>query len=637
MRNTNRKILLLICLGWIFILASCTSNKPLQVDTRMAFDSTFSGQRIVSATMSSSEFKSLFDSDIDHLNQLLDESCPSSIDCVAQVNDDKSVSITMTVPFASYTDYYDKICKIFSGSSSYNIDNMPSVYFEYSDSILKKGMIIEETFTSTELFFWMMDAFIKDNPTLEGRTADEMFILGKTVLAYNQQDYEMSDGYIQMSDMDSNALEHISIETIMKDDGSYDVTVTYEAGEAVVTKLGSKLTDMIKALIPEDGSFASKASETGKSFTIQFNAADETDYVNKMNQALHTGDTVFDVAQESDGEDTLRARTRITQYLNGSYFLDFSDEDTIMTYVLKASSEHSFENCESAYKYIKSCNYEDTDDYCSTYVTVSLPDEITVSLGYSVDIDKIEVITTVLSEVEYQRIIKFSLTPSQMNIIGNRFEERISERLIEQMSYERIQESVNTVFQVTMTAGNSEEISTLTSSFLESIEGQQSSSLTGGALEKKSLNKIYYEYVDKIDFSSFIGGSQATKGIYYRFEYPKRFKASFAENYNCENMQSDYNILTCVTHNKAIEVKTMGERTNWEGLLLRSSFYLSLAGILIVLLMNLSAILRCIKKGQLDYKEFDFFSQRGYIMLTVLAVSIIVFAISLFRLIFTIY
>ena len=110
--------------------------------------------------------------------------------------------------------------------------------------------------------------------------------------------------------------------------------------------LGQDLTEIMNDLVPEGGSFSSRTTEDETVYTIKVSAVSTQDYVDKLNQALHTDNTVFEVTEESDETDTLRAQRRITQYLDGSYFLDFSDPDTVMTYVLIASPGHSFANCE---------------------------------------------------------------------------------------------------------------------------------------------------------------------------------------------------------------------------------------------------------------------------------------------------
>ncbi len=636
MKNIKRNVLILLVFGIMLLLAGCSSMKPLDVNTRLIIDEKFNGQRVMTATLTSKEFKALFDGDLEKLNNLLSDSCPADMYSIATQKDNKDVEMTLTIPFATYEEYYDKVMKIFSGSSSYDAENMPSVYYEYSDSLLKKGFTIEENFDSTELFFWLIDAFVQQVPQLSDKTAEELFTPGTTVLEFNGEAIEAGN-CIAISRMDSNALDNIRVETTLNNTGSYDVVIDYYAGSAVVEKLGSSLTVMMNDLLPEGGVFSTKTTETGKVFTIKVNAVSSEDYVNKLNKALHTDNTVFEVAEESDEQDTLKARKKITQYLDGSYFLDFSNENTTMTYALKASPEHSFENCESEYKYIQSCNFENTDDYCGTYVTVRPSDKITLYLGYSVDIDKIEVDTTMNNEKDFIRTMKFTLTGEQKGIIGQRFEDRIKERLQDNITYEKTTSGNSIVYNVTLHSDSAANLSLLTCAFLDGDSNTGNSAVSGGLADEGRLKKIRYEFVDKINFMTFLSGSQSTKGLYYRFQYPKNFNGHFAENNNYENILEDYNVLTCVTHNKVIEVRSYAEKANVVGILLRVFLLLSLAGILIVLLLNMGGILRCIKKRRLDGAEFDLFGHKGYIFATVLALCVVIFAISAIRLLFGIY
>ena len=636
MKNIKRNLLLLACFALLLFLAGCSQLKPLSVDTKLTVDKNFRGQREMTAVMTGKEFDVLFDKDLDGLNKLLKDNSPVDMDSLATLEENGSVKITLSIPFASYTEYYEKIMKIFSGSNSYDENRMPSVYFEYSDSLLKKGFAVEENFTSTELFFWLTDVMLSEIPQLSGKTADEIFTAGTTTLVFDGEEIP-AESMIKISRIDANALETITVETTLNSNGSFDAVIDYYAGADVVEKLGQKLTQIMSGLTPEGGTFSSKTTEDGTVFTIKVNAVSAEDYVKKLNKALHTDNTVFEVAEESDELDTLKARKKITQYLDGSYFLDFSDENTVMTYVLKASPEHSFENCESAYKYIKSCNFDNTDDYCSTYVTVAPSDKITLSLGYSVDIDKVEVETIMNNEKDFVRNLRFTLTPEQNSIIGGRFEERINERLGDNITYEKTKSGSNTVYTVTLRADSATLLSELTCAFLDGNSMTGNSSLEGGRSDEDRLNKVSYAYTDKMDLSIFLSGSQSTKGLYYRFQYPKNFTGHFVENNNYENVLEDYNVLTCVTHNKVIEVRSFAQKANIVGILQRVFLLLSLAGMLIVLLLNIGAILRCVKKRSFDAEEFGLFSSRGYIFVTIFSICAVVFVISAIRLLFGIY
>ncbi len=636
MKNIKRNLLLLAGFLLLVLAAACSSMKPLSVDTTLTMDKTFRGQRVMTAVMSEKEFQALFDGDLDGLNTLLRDHSPIDMDALASEDDRGNVTITLSIPFASYTDYYEKIMKIFSESSSADSQDTPSVYFEYSDSLLKNGFVVEENFSSTDLFFWLTDVMLEEIPQLSDKTAEEIFTPGTTTLIFDGEEIP-AESTISISRMEANALDTITVETTLNSNGSFDVVVDYYAGAEVAGQLGQKLTKLMNTLTPDGGTFSSKATSDGTVYTIRLNAVSTQDYVEKLNQALHTDNTVFKVTEESDAVDTLRARRKIVAYLDGSYFLDFSNKDTVMTYVFKASPEHSFENCESAYKYIKSCNFENTEEYCSTYVTVAPSDEITLYLGYSVDIDRVDVETVMHNEKDFVRSLKFTLTPDQNKIIGERFEERIKERLADQITYEKTSSGSNTVYTVTLTADSPEVLSALTCGFLDGNSDTQNSALSGGRSDEDRLNKVSYAYTDKIDLSIFLSGSQSTKGLYYRFQYPKNFTGHFVENNNYENVLEDYNVLTCVTHNKVIEVRSFAQKANIVGILVRVFLLLSLASMLIVVLLHIGAILRCVKKRSFDIEEFGFFTSRGYIFITIFAICAVIFIISAIRLIFGIY
>lgn len=636
MIKLKKTVLLLLALGAALMFCGCSSVKFSSVDTVLTVDQSFRGQRVMTTRLSSKDLNSLFDGDLEQLTAILGAEEFEPVECTAKLQDDGSAMMTMAISFNSYSDYFEKIKKIFSMNESLTEEEAPSVYYEYSDSFLKQGFVIEENFASEDLFFCIVQSLIPQIPQLEGKEKSDLFSNGKTTVVFEGEEIQTGN-CVSITRMESNAFDFISVETVINGSGGFDMSVDYYVSQSVADAFGSRLKATMKTLVPDEGELISKKAENQMIYTINAAAVSTSDYVQKMNHMLHTEDTVFEIADESDEEDTLKARKKITQYLNGSYFLDFTDETTVMTYVLKAAPEYSFENCDSEYQFIQSCNFENSEDYCCTYVTVSPSDQITLYLGYSVDIDKIDVDTVMTNEKNFTRNIKFTLTPEQNNIIGERFEEQIKERLKENITYEKAKSGSNTVYTVTFKASGAQELSRMTCGFLDGNSDSSMSALSGGPATEDRLNKVGYDYTDKIDLSIFLSGSQSTKGLFYRFEYPKGYKGYFVENSNVENVLEDYNVLTCVTRNKVIEVGTYARKANVTGILIRVFLLLSFIGIVVVLLMNIRGIIRCIKKRRFDVLEFDLFSKRGYIFATILSVCVVVFLFSLLRLIFKIY
>ena len=111
----------------------------------------------------------------------------------------------------------------------------------------------------------------------------------------------------------------------------------------------------------------------------------------------------------------------------------------------------------------------------------------------------------------FVRNIRFTLTSEQNSIIGERFETRINEQLLEGMSCETSQSGSNTIYTVTMGADSARHSSELTCAFLDGNAQSGNSSLSGGQSDENRLNQITYQYTDKIDLTLFLGGSSPPK------------------------------------------------------------------------------------------------------------------------------
>ena len=147
----------LLCLI-MWLLCGCIGNNKMSIDTTLEVSSKFKGQRIMSAVVSDSVFRQAFDSDSEELQAMITEKCPSTLICSAEeVNN--GVEITMTLEFASLSDYTNKIGQI--------LGKTPGIYFDASNSIFKNGYMLQENFTSQDLFGWLLEALREKNSQFE--------------------------------------------------------------------------------------------------------------------------------------------------------------------------------------------------------------------------------------------------------------------------------------------------------------------------------------------------------------------------------------------------------------------------------------------------------------------------------------
>jgi len=628
--------LLLVSSLMIIGLSSCDKTESLNIETTLSFDENFKGQRVMTATIEQKIFKNYFDGEIVQLENMLDTYSPEDIYCFAEETDN-GVKITANLSFASYTDYANKISQILSGNTGLEETITPAIYFEYADSTFKNGYAIEENFTSLDLLYWLENGILKVFPDAEKIDMEAFFNLKRTTVEIDGEVIETGEK-IKASTMESNAFENIRIETILNDDDTLDVRIDYAIGLETVQTLGSKLTSFMKTLTPDGGTQTSLQEGEYKTYTITFTAEDTAQYAAMMNQALNSENTVFDIHDESDESDTMKARKQMTLFLDGAYFLDYSNENTKMTYIVRVSPEYSFESCVSKNQFMSNYEYEYTEEYCSIYIEVSPADEITLSLGFSVNVEQIDVSTVVANEIDITREIAFTLTNDQETIIGESLEEEIKSKINDDITYKKEEKSNKVRYIVTIRGSSADDITSITTAFLDKSDAEGPSSiLTGGKTEKKDINKVVYEYSDKISFMNFLSGAKTNNGIYYQFTYPQGFTASFVEAENYEEVVEENNVLSCVTYNKVIDISSTAYRTNYVGIIQRFLCIASFLGMAIIIVLNLGTITRMLKGTSIDAKAEGLFSKKSYAMLSVFMLCAVLFLVSLIRIIFKVY
>ena len=115
------------------------------------------------------------------------------------------------------------------------------------------------------------------------------------------------------------------------------------------------------------------------------------------------------------------------------------------------------------------------------------------------------------------------------------------------------------------------------------------------------------------------------------------YKAAFVDATSYEEVGQNGNVLTCKTFNKTVSIKTTAEKANVEGYLMQVLWYLSLLGILLSILFSLPNLIRCAKARHFSGEEMEIYTKKGYIIVTVFAVSVVLFVLTSVRLIFGVY
>lgn len=637
MKRIKKLLFLVLCLTAVCFISSCGSFKEMKVDTSLEIDKNFKGERIITASIPNSVFRSVFDDDVEALQAAIEESSPTQIYCVAQKNDD-NVTIKLSIPCANYKEYCEKISAILSGNKNLENPLEPSVYFDSSNTLFKTGYAVEENFSSVDLLYWLADALKSKYSALSKMDLDSFFVPGTTQLVFNGETTATEDK-IQVSKITSNGMDSIAVETTIGADNTYSALIRYNAGAQLYSKMGEELDELMEARVPEGGNLTGELGEEGgKVYVLTFSAETTDIYENFMNKALNTRDSIFEVADEGTEEDSLKAKKKVRQYFNGGYFLDFTKDRVSMTYSVKANPEYTVEYFEGENGYIVDSGYDTSEEFCEAYAVVSPSDVVTLSLGFSVPVNKIDVRTEVKSLKDIERSIIFSLDDAEETLVGDSFEQKIRERMTDDMKFEKTKGTTSD-YTVRFSGLSVDEISQKTSGFLNSFNEDETpaSALTGGAVKDHAVREIVYEFSDSIDFSHFLNGAQVTKGISYTIVYPKKFAGEFTNSSNYENIVREGNTLNCLTYNKVITITTKGIKTNTTGMVLQIFWLVSLIGIIVVIALNNKLIFGWIRERHVNLLDDRLFDKRGYRMVTLALLACVIFVVTSVRLILKIY
>ncbi len=642
-----KKILLMAAVLMVLMLAGCSGKfSSIAIDTTLTVDTSFNGSRVMTAEIPASVYKYAFGGNVDAIEDVISKYSPGDMYCLADENEDGSARIEMHIDFASRNEYQKKIDTICSGNKS-ETAIQPVINFDYSRSMLKNGYTIEENFTSLDLFYWLSEALITEYPALEGKDISEIFELGKTEVVFDGQTLQM-DGNIQISNIVSNAFDRVSVAATLNEDESIEAEITYVVSNKIVASLGEKLETMMNELLPEGAELTYQDDESTRTYTIQFQRETFDAYITGMNKALRTNNTVFEVTTEGDSE-SLAAKKTVRQYYDGSYFLDFTDENTVMAYILRVSPDYTVESCTGAYGYLQGESSAYGQNACEITMTVSSSDEVTTVLGFAVDIDEVDITTNIYSDTRMERTMNFKLSAEADALIGSSIEERLQAAAAQWAEDEKITVKRETVisniqYSICMKADSAEEMTAMTQAILgnssedENENAELTGSLfTGGPEKHTNPWHMNYHIEDTLNLSKFLRGSQVTRGIQYKLTYPKHYHAAFTESNIFEDAAADGAAITCSTYNKVLTVKSTAQKVNLEGSVIFILWIVSLILLVLLAVINLPHIVYFISNKKPDIDGAALFKGRYLRMLAVAVVAVVCFVFMTIRLIFKIY
>ena len=133
----KNKLRYLICLLAFLLLTACGGV----VDTKMSFDDSFAGSRVIKYSVTNEDFVSYVQKDFGTVESTLRGLCPPDMEITSVEQNDSHVVAVFTINFTSKEDYEKKVANILSASGS---DIIPTVTFVRADTVFAKGVAYQE-------------------------------------------------------------------------------------------------------------------------------------------------------------------------------------------------------------------------------------------------------------------------------------------------------------------------------------------------------------------------------------------------------------------------------------------------------------------------------------------------------------
>ena len=218
----KNKLKYLICILAFLLLTACGGV----VKTDMNFDDSFAGSRVMTYTISNSDYTSYVQKDFATVAATLKALCPEDIEITSVTQDDSNIVAVFTINFSSKDDYEKKIGNILKAVGS---DIEPKVTLLRSNTAFAKGVAFQENFGSDDLLKWMHDGIMNNNYIT---SSYEIYIFSSSQvnLTIAGEEFEKD---ANMSIIDVNTTKYLPINgvefnTVINKDGSIDRSIAID-------------------------------------------------------------------------------------------------------------------------------------------------------------------------------------------------------------------------------------------------------------------------------------------------------------------------------------------------------------------------------------------------------------------------
>lgn len=307
----------------ILVLAVLLYGCGAQISTELKISGDFSGQRVIRCVASKSDVSSNFQGGVEKIDSILAASCPAEL-AHAKSEDESNYIYTFTLDFSSLEDYRAKVEKI--------IGREPVINFAKPDSVFASGVSIEEDFDSTELLGWFK-AVVEQESLISD--SSNLWEIAETKVSFDGAEYS-TGGTVYVNDITYNPLDRITVDTQLSPDGTFQRTVRFIIPGTTYEAKSAEIEAFMESLTPSGGSGEwSDDAGGGRTFTVQYEAADAQELSQKTAAVLDSGSCSFQ-SEGTAGDNPLSEYTAFSENLDFTAFASDSQSEVNVEYRFEA-------------------------------------------------------------------------------------------------------------------------------------------------------------------------------------------------------------------------------------------------------------------------------------------------------------
>lgn len=319
------KLKKILCAAMLLVTAMLFTACGAEVDTELTADSSFTGKRVITMTLSNSDLEEYVTGGADSIEKAVKKYLPEGMTYANSANAD-SLVYKFTVDFSGIDDYRTKINTILAANPDNSIK--AEINYENVDSPFKSSLYFEENYSSKDLMGWLVSGLDKEGVVTYSDKSDWMSS-GDSKAVINGEEYSCYST-MEVNDSTYNCASAIYVETEFLSGGMYNRTFEFDFYNDTIENLssGGFDTEGYFKELAGDGTFEKTEEDSMTAYSITVNG-DSAAILGKTASILCMENAKFDVTTSADKDIAGRMNISVSEYLDGSYYLKSNSRDSL--------------------------------------------------------------------------------------------------------------------------------------------------------------------------------------------------------------------------------------------------------------------------------------------------------------------